>query len=91
MVCQALFSMTDQNSFTLLALSWALPSHHHSHLPEKETEAQAAVVTCPKATGPVSGRAEMVSEVLFRSLSCSSVMGLNIEAQIPLEEEDPEV
>ena len=32
-----------------------------------------------------------VSKVLFCSLSCSSVMELNIEAQIPLEEEDPEV
>ena len=90
MVCQALFSMCDEYSFTLLAPAWRC-GYHHSHLPEKETEAQAAVVTCPKATGPVGGRAEMVSKVLFHSLSCSSVMGLNIEAQIPLEEEDPEV
>lgn len=64
-MCQALFSVCDEYSFTLLAPAWR-GGYDHSHLPEKETEAQAAVVTCPKATGPVGGRAEMVSKVLFR-------------------------
>ena len=101
-MCQALFSMCDEYSFTLLAPAWRRGTTtlifregnwgqgSCRHLSQGHWASRWQSWDGRSWSATLHTRVQ-VSKELFCPLSCSSVMGLNIEAQIPLEEEDPEV